>query len=134
MSIAKLTKKQFIDLCKMRSYTLEETMPSVIKQEDENWYVDTEHKHFPHSHGAGSELKKLFKLVGIKATPTCSCNRRALEMDEKGLSWCKENKETILEWLGEEAKKRKIPFIKFGAEQVLNLAIKRAEKDPRTKP
>ena len=49
-------------------------------------------------------------------------------MDREGIQWCKKNKNVILDWLQEESSKRKLPFIRFGAEQIVNMAIRRAEK------
>jgi hypothetical protein len=146
--IYKMPKQSFEQTCKMRGYTFEECKNSIVKEEPNSvfkdkdgkefrvdaYYVDDEHETFPHSVGVGAELKKLFSMIGIKATPNCSCNRRAANMDQKGIAWCKENKEEILSWLAEEAKKRKIPFVKFAAESALKIAIKRAEKNPRSKP
>jgi hypothetical protein len=130
----KIKGTQFEQMCKFRKYTLEEVSESIIKKDGEIWYVDDEHKDFPHSHGVGAELKKILRLFGIKATPNCSCNQKALEMDARGIQWCKDNREKIIGWLEEEATKRKLPFIKFAAEQALNLAIKRASKNPRSNP
>ena len=124
----KIKEDQFKKLCEGRGYTLEEVVDSVIKKQDDDLYVDNEHDKFPHSRGAGGELKKMLKMLGIKSTPNCSCNKRAEVMDMNGTEWCKNNKSQILSWLEEESKKRSLPFIKFGAEQVLNLAISRAEK------
>lgn len=148
MPIVKMEKQAYENLCKNRNYTVEETLPCLIKADEngtikdregkerraEVYYLDNEHSKFPNSHGAGAELKKMFSLVGIKSTPTCSCNQRAAHMDNKGISWCQNNKEEILGWLEEEAVKRKLPFVKFGADCVVNLAIKKAMKDPRSRP
>lgn len=152
MAIMKVKEDHFKNMCKHWNYTDEEVKDSIVKidqngtfsytDKDGNeqseqaviYYVDSEHKSYPHSHGPGTELKKMFSMVGIKATPTCSCNRRAGEMDNRGIEWCKNNKEEILGWLEEEATKRKMPFVKFGADCVVNLAIKKAMKDPRSKP
>jgi hypothetical protein len=46
--------------------------------------------------GPGTELKKLLKLVGITASPTCSCNARARTMDTNGCDWCEANIDTIV--------------------------------------
>lgn len=148
MPIIKMEKSAYENMCTHRKYTVEETLPCLIKADPngtikdrdgneksaEVYYLDNDHEKFPHSHGAGAELKKMFSLVGIKSTPTCSCNARALQMDSKGIKWCQDNKEEILGWLEEEATKRKIPFVKFGADCVVNLAIKKAMKDPRSRP
>lgn len=124
----KIAEDHFKKLTEGRGYSLEQVVDCIVKKDGENLYIDNEHDKFPHSRGAGGELKKMLKMLGIKSTPNCSCNKRAEIMDMKGTEWCKNNKSEILGWLEEEAKKRNLPFIRFGAEQVLNLAISRAEK------
>jgi len=81
-------------------------------------------------HGVGTELKKLLSRVGITATPTCGCNYRAQEMDRLGPLWCRENSGTVIDWLAEEAARRKdgIPFTRTGAWAVLSLAQKLGER------
>lgn len=92
---------------------------------------------WPPAKGVGTELKKLLKLIGIEATENCSCNHRANLMDINGPEWCKENIETILDWLQEEADKRaadgslKIPFVRLGARMMVKRAIRNAEKAKR---
>lgn len=83
--------------------------------------------------GPGTELKALLSKVGITSTPTCSCNARAMEMNRQGTQWCKDNEELILGWLKEEAEKRGLPFVKFGAKMLLRRAIKIAEKKAAAK-
>ena len=56
--------------------------------------------------GPGTEMKKLLKRVGIEATPDCSCNARANDMNVRGEKWCLDNLELIADWLEYEAKKR----------------------------
>jgi hypothetical protein len=80
------------------------------------------------SAGPGTELKKLLAKIGIKASPTCSCNKRAQIMDEKGIEWCKENIDMIVGWLREEATKRKLPFVDFAGKLLVQRAISLAEK------
>lgn len=76
--------------------------------------------------GPGTELKKLFAMIGISEHGNCSCNAHADEMDRRGAEWCRENIETILDWLREECAKRNIPFVEFAARAAVNLAISRA--------
>ena len=76
----------------------------------------------------GKELKSLLKMVGIEATPTCSCNRRAKTMDREGIAWCEENADMIIGWLKEEATKRKLPFVEMAGRVLLKRAIKNAKK------
>ena len=54
----------------------------------------------------GTELKKILARFGFVASTTCSCNKRAKIMDERGVVWCQQNIPTIVEWLQEEAAKR----------------------------
>lgn len=81
--------------------------------------------------GPGTELKKMLAKIGIKATPTCSCNKRAQIMDEKGVQWCKDNIEVIVGWLREEAEKRKLPFVDMAGRLLVKRAISLAEKDEK---
>jgi hypothetical protein len=76
----------------------------------------------------GTELKALLKTIGIVASPTCSCNKRAKVMDEKGCDWCEANIDTISDWLAEEAKKRKLPYLSLAGKTLIRLAIRRARK------
>jgi len=79
--------------------------------------------------GPGTELAALLKTIGIDAKEKgCQCKSHAKRMDKEGPKWCRDNIETILGWLQTEAKKRKLPFIKTAAKQVVLLAIRRAEK------
>jgi hypothetical protein len=84
--------------------------------------------------GVGSELSKTLEIFGIKATPNCSCKKRAKLMDTNGIAWCEKNKDTIVGWLEEEAKKRKLIFSKTIARILLNRAIQSAKNDPKSKP
>jgi hypothetical protein len=80
-------------------------------------------------HGPGTELKALLKdWLGIQASPNCPCNARARQMDEWGPDLCEQNLQTIVGWLEEQAKARKLPFVRFAAEQAVKLAIRRARK------
>lgn len=85
----------------------------------------------PPGHGPGTQLSRSLSWFGIKASPNCSCKKRAQIMDMKGCYWCEENAEDILDWLAEEAKKRGLPFIRKAARMILNRSIKRAKKERR---
>ena len=77
----------------------------------------------------GTELAALLKTIGIDAKEKgCQCKSHAKRMDREGPQWCRDNIETILGWLQTEAKKRKLPFIKAAAKQVVLLAIRRSER------
>jgi hypothetical protein len=130
-------KKYLMFRCAERGYSIDEVMPCVIKMEGDNWTIDTDHDSYPKQTkiitnsediGVGTELKKLLKIVGITASPTCSCNARAKTMNENGIQWCEDNKDTILGWLEEEANKRNLPFSSYLATILINFAIKKAKK------
>jgi hypothetical protein len=77
--------------------------------------------------GPGTELKKMLAKIGITATSTCSCNKRAQVMDDNGIEWCKANTTTIVGWLREEATKRGLPFIDLAGKILVKRAISLAE-------
>lgn len=74
--------------------------------------------------GPGTFLAKTLEKIGIKTTPTCSCKARARTMNEKGNDWCEENLDTIVDWLREEATKRKLPFVDLAGKLLVKRAIK----------
>lgn len=76
----------------------------------------------------GQELKKLLRKIGIVASPNCECNKRAKFMDTQGVQWCEDNIDTIVEWLKEEAEKRKLPFVQFAAKILVKKAIYNAKR------
>jgi len=79
-------------------------------------------------YGPGTELKKLLVSVGITATPNCSCNARAADMDRNGVEWCESNIDTIVGWLREEAEKRGLPFLDAVGRLLVRRAIKNARR------
>ena len=79
-------------------------------------------------HGPGTHLKGLLALIGITASPNCSCNARAKQMDEWGPDECEKRMPEIVTWLGEEAKRRGLPFVRLAGEQIVKMAIRRARK------
>ena len=78
--------------------------------------------------GPGTELKKLLRKFGIVPTPRCKCDQRAMIMDAEGPDWCRENLDTICDWMREEAEERKLPFSKLAARAMVMLAIHKARK------
>ena len=128
-------KKFLIARCQERGYSLEAVMPCVVRQIDKDlWVIDETHPSYPHSREpkppeclAGTELKGLLKRVGITATPNCSCNHRAATMDQMGCQWVRDNIDLVVDWLGEEAHKRGLPFVRFAGKALVSLAVKRAE-------
>lgn len=157
----KCYKKQLAKKCRERGYTLSEVVGCIVYQEDDRLIVDTSHEDYPMlpkepemeyeevidtsmtppkkietiietNGGAGTELKKLLKTIGITASPTCSCNARARKMDENGIEWCENNIDTIVTWLREEATKRKLPFVDMAGKILVKRAIKNAKKNIRS--
>lgn len=105
------------------------------------WEVDVDHPAYPKAlgpepelhaaqmgEGPGTELKKILKFFGMEASEGCACNRRAREMNDKGVQWCADNVETIVCWLHEEAAKRKLPFSHLAAALLVRRAISKARK------
>lgn len=79
--------------------------------------------------GPGSELKKLLRMIGITATPGCKCNQRAKYMDKMGPQWCRDNIDTVLDWLQEESSNRGMLFVRSAARLMVNRAITTAERN-----
>lgn len=134
--------------CAQRNYTLQEVMPCVLKQDGDNWTIDTGHPAYPKTVKPGTELiytssaksgeikckagvalkALLKKWLNITATENCSCNARAAFMDEKGCDWCEQNIDLIVKWLREEAEKRRLPFIDLAGKILVKRAIHNARK------
>ena len=73
--------------------------------------------------GPGTELKLLLKLGGIVASPTCSCNARAAQMDVWGEWECLTRLREICGWLREEAEKRDLWFFAPAGMVLISAAI-----------
>ena len=82
----------------------------------------------PPPSGAGTELHKLLGRIGLKLAAGCKCSQHIRTMDAKGPQWCRDNIDTIVGWLREEAERRKLPFTAFGSKKIIQLAIRRAER------
>ena len=78
--------------------------------------------------GPGTMLSKILETVGIKAAPNCGCKRKALTMNINGNEWCEKNMETITDWLEEEAKKRKLPFLRTAGKLLIKRAISMSKR------
>ena len=83
----------------------------------------------PPTHGPGTELKALLARVGITASPDCSCNARAAEMDRQGVEWCEANIDTIVGWLREQATARGLPFLDLAGRLLVRRAIANARRN-----
>lgn len=147
-------KQQFLARCRERGYTLDEVRACIVSEDGDQITVDETHPAYPRTpkpgfvppvarpvqppqppaptSGPGTELKAILKdWLGIQASPNCSCNARARQMDEWGPDLCEQNLPTIVEWLEEQAKARNLPFVRFAGEQAVKLAIRRARKKAR---
>ncbi len=56
-------------------------------------------------HGPGTELKALLAELGLHPASGCDCNARAAQMDAWGAAGCREHRDEIIAWLGEQAKR-----------------------------
>ena len=84
----------------------------------------------------GAKLKSLLKSwLGVSASPNCSCNARARAMDDNEArepGWCEKNIDEIVGWLEEEARKRRLPFVRYAAKLLVRRAIRLAYKEAKT--
>ncbi len=133
MNIIKCNKIFLEQRCQERGYLLEEIMDCVMSKDGDIWSIDTQHPAYPSKSKpgnclVGTELKKLLAKIGIKASPSCSCNSRAKTMDKNGVVWCENNIDTIVGWLKEEANKRKLPFIDYAGKLLVKRAISNAKR------
>lgn len=78
--------------------------------------------------GPGTELKKL--LAGwpfyISATPDCSCNKYAAQMDAWGPDECIRRQDEIVGWLRTEAQARGLIFSNLAGRFLVRRAVRRA--------
>ncbi len=103
-----------------------EKLPEIVKQLSHLYRIYTSSQENKEK-GPGTELKKILSWFATE-TPDCECKDRANKMNIWGVQGCRDNIETILDWLQEEAVKRSIPFVRLIAKQLVLLAISRAEK------
>ena len=133
------TLSDLMERCHERGYTLDEVKGCIVSRDKNVIVVDETHPAYPARQrpgtgGPGTELKKLLKsLLGIVATPDCSCNAHAVQMDEWGPDGCDtpERLATIVGWLEGQARARNLPFVRIAVEQAVKLAIRRARKTAR---
>jgi hypothetical protein len=140
-------RKFFESRLQERGYTIEEVRPCIISEDGEQITVDENHPSYPSKkkdgfipqtkqrniesnnvNKPGTELKKLLKKIGIKASPNCSCNKRAALMDQWGPDECEKRIDEIVGWLREEANKRNLPFIDMAGRILVKKAIKNSRK------
>jgi hypothetical protein len=129
--------RQFLEeRCRERGYTLDQVMGCVLLRDGDLWTVDELHPLYPHkldAGGPGTELSKILGMLGLHALEGCKCKKRAQVMDEWGPDACEQNIDLIVSWLEDEAKGRKLPFIRWGAKTLVKVAIRRARKH-KTQP
>jgi len=56
--------------------------------------------------GPGTHLHCLLAGWGIRPCAGCGCDDKVAAMDANGPAWCRENLETIVDWLMEPARAR----------------------------
>jgi len=85
--------------------------------------------------GAGSELAKLIPRWAVKNKSACGCSDMAAIMDQRGVTWCEDNKNTIVAHLMSQSEHlipafRVVPnaMKKAVAERLVNKAIENAKK------
>lgn len=78
----------------------------------------------------GECLEKLFHLMLIDQDEECPCHEHARQMDEWGPDKCRENIETIVQWLHDESNRRGMVF----HERLAILAVKNCIRLSRWSP
>jgi hypothetical protein len=135
-------RSQFELRCSQRGYTLDEVRACIVSEIGDQITVDESHPAYPHAPksagsaipagGAGTHLKAFFKKwFGQVASPNCSCNAVAAQMDRLGPQWCRDNMEWILGEIQKNAEKRGLPYIRAVVEPIVMLAIRKAERDQK---
>lgn len=121
-------------LAERRGHRWEDVLPCITRMDVAPGIceVDTDHEAYPHRccepmPGVGTALKGILERFGIKASPTCSCTKKARYMDEMGVEWCEENIELIVKWIGDEARKRRLPYFKAVGRMLVTRAIRVAK-------
>jgi hypothetical protein len=80
----------------------------------------------PTGSGVGSQLKRTLYSLGIRPAANCQCNKRAAEMDARGVAWCEQNEDIIVGWLREEAARAHLPFSAMAARLLVRSSIRLA--------
>lgn len=109
--------------CRMNRYTRADLRHQIDMQNGVKGSVNLRLKNRPEP---GTELTKLLDKIGIRYKAECSCKDRAAAMNVKGVEWCRENIELIVDWLAAEAKARKLPFVRLAGKALVKLAIRRS--------
>ena len=143
MNAMKLKRSHVEGRAAERGYALDWISPCFLEDLGEGWWlVDVDHERYPRKReaapvmplpegGPGTELKAILRKVGISSSPNCSCNAKARLMDvmeANAPGWCQENIDSIVGWLEAEARRRKLPFLRFGAKKLVEMAISKSRK------
>ena len=138
-------RQQFIHKAMNRGYSWDEVRACVVHEDGDTITVDETHAAYPRhtkpgfvppaptqlAYGPGTELKRLLRRIGIKASPSCACNAKARVMDqneEREPGWCAANIDTIVGWLREEAAKRGLPFIDAIGRLLVRKAVRNSSR------
>lgn len=86
--------------------------------------------------GPGTELHRLLSRFGLRPNGDCLCHQRMEVMNEMGCDWCDANVDTIVRWMVDEAKARKVPaagtvMFRILAETMARWATRKAREKER---
>jgi hypothetical protein len=139
-SCIKASLENLKERCNQRGYDFDDAKQCIVRIEEDSIWVDTTHPKYPKftpetlkspAEGPGAELKKILAKFGITASESCSCNAKANRMNKMesiSKGWCENNIDIIVGWLGEEAKKRKLPFVNLVGKMLVKRAIRNWNK------
>jgi hypothetical protein len=78
--------------------------------------------------GVGFELKKVLARIQIDLPATCTCNTRAMLLNDMGIDEVVKISDKIMSWFEDEAHKRAIYFDHDKARKILDISVRRARK------
>ena len=76
--------------------------------------------------GPGTELSRLLARFGVHAVAGCRCQDYARRMNRLGPSWCEHHVDRIVGWMRRSAQRRRLPFSRIVARQLVRTAIHRS--------
>ena len=125
-------RRHIEERCRIRGYRIEDVMGCVVAHDGYTWTVDETHPQYPRAReaggGPGTELTAILSTLSLGHLEGCKCKKRARQMDEWGPDGCEQRIGEIVGWLEEEAKNRKLPFIRCGSKTLVRVAIRRARR------
>ena len=77
----------------------------------------------------GDRLKAIFRAIGIDQKGGCRCDEHARLMNSWGTERCRREIETIVGWLEQASRERRLPFIRVVAKSIVKRAIRQAERE-----